>query len=168
MKQLTFRKAEPDEIKTVLSYLKEAALWLRGKGIDYWQDWIDPASFFTDWIQQGFDEDQFYIVQMSGKDIGCFRLQWQDPMFWGEQDDNAGYIHSFTISRELAGKGIGAKVLELIEGLCREHNRSLLRLDCGVDVKDLRRYYESLCFQPVGEVSVKGERLTLYEKSLIS
>jgi len=168
MKQLTFRKAKPKEIEVVLSFLQEAALWLREKGIDYWQDWIDPPSLFTDWIQQGFDESQFYIVQMGGEDIGCFRLQWQDPMFWGEQEDNAGYIHSFTISRELAGKSIGAQVLGLIESFCRENNKSLLRLDCGVDVKGLRRYYENSCFQPVGEVTVEGERLTLYEKSLIT
>jgi GNAT superfamily N-acetyltransferase len=168
MKKLTFRKAESKEIETVLSFLRESALWLRDKGTEYWQDWIDPPSLFTDWIQQGFDQSQFYIVQMGGKDIGCFRLQWQDPMFWGEQDDVAGYIHSFTISRELAGQGIGAKVLRLIEDFCRENSKSLLRLDCGVDVKRLREYYEKLSFRPVGEVTVEGERLILYEKSLVT
>lgn len=166
MKQLTFRKAKPKEIETVLSYLKEAALWLRDRGIDYWQDWIDPPTLFTDWIQQGFDESQFYLVQMGDKDVGCFRLQWQDPLFWGEQEDNAGYVHSFTISRELAGQGVGIEVLLFIESYCLENSKSLLRLDCGVDVRGLRKYYENLGFQAVGEVTVEGERLTLYEKSL--
>jgi len=166
MMELTFRKAEQKEIETVLSFLKEAALWLRDKGIDYWQDWIDPPSLFTDWIQQGFDQNQFYIVQMDGKEIGCFRLQWQDPMFWGEQADAAGYIHSFTIARKYAGQGIGAKIIRLIESHCLENKKSLLRLDCGVNITGLRKYYEDLSFKPVGEVTVEGERLTLYEKPL--
>jgi len=166
MEQLTFRKAEPEEIDTVLQMLKEAALWLRDKGIDYWQDWLDPPSLFTDWIKQGFDGNQFYLVQMSEQVIGCFRLQWQDPMFWGEQEDDAGYIHSLTISRKHAGQGIGAEVLRSIEAHCRENKKTFLRLDCGAGVKGLRRYYEALCFKPVGEIAVEGERLTLYEKAI--
>jgi len=103
---------------------------------------------------------------MDGKEIGCFRLQWQDPMFWGEQEDTAGYIHSFTIARKYAGQGIGAQIIRLIENHCLENEKSLLRLDCGVDITGLRKYYENLSFKPVGEVTVEGERLTLYEKPL--
>ena len=167
MKQLTIRKTEPMEIQTVLSFLKESALWLRDKGVDYWQDWIDPPSLFTDWIQQGFDQSQFYMVQMDGNDIGCFRLQWQDPMFWGEQENDAGYIHSFTLSRKLAGQGFGIQVLDIIEDHCRHNQKSLFRLDCGYNVEGLRHYYEEYGFKHVGEVTVVGERLALYEKSLI-
>lgn len=42
----------------------------------------------------------------------------------------------------------------------------LLRLDCGIDIKGLRKYYEQNGFKAVGEVTVAGEHLILYEKSL--
>ena len=141
MKQITFQKAKSEEINTVLLLLKEAALWLREKSIDYWQDWINPPDPFVNWIRQGFDQGQFYMVQSGEKTIGCFRLQWQDPIFWGEQEDNAGYIHSFTISRDLAGQGIGVNTLYLIEAYCRKNKKSFFRLDCGADAKGLRNYY---------------------------
>jgi ribosomal protein S18 acetylase RimI-like enzyme len=164
MKEITFRKAERNEFERVLSFLKEAALWLRDKGVDYWQDWIDPPANFVDWIRQGFDENQFYMVGNGDEVIGCFRLQWEDRMFWGEQETTAGYVHSLTISRKLAGRGIGTKVLKLIESYCREKKKEFLRLDCGVDIMGLRKYYERCGFEAVGEVTVEGERLTLYEK----
>jgi N-acetylglutamate synthase-like GNAT family acetyltransferase len=166
MKQITFRKARREEIETVLLLLKEAALWLQKKGIDYWQDWISPPPHLIDWIKQGFEKNDFYMVEKNGDTIGCFRLQWQDPVFWGKQEVDAGYIHSFTISRCLAGQGIGRCVLGLIESYCRQNDKLLLRLDCGSDIKGLRNYYEHYGFKPVGEVTVLGERLTLYEKQI--
>lgn len=166
MKQITFRKARPDEIDAVLLLLKEAALWLQKKKINYWQDWISPPAHFIDWIKQGFGRNEFYMVEKEGHIIGCFRLQWQDPLFWGKQENNAGYIHSFTISRNLAGQNIGRSVLDLIESRCRQNGKEFLRLDCGVDIKGLRKYYEDYGFKSVGEVTVLGERLILYEKRI--
>ena len=164
MKEIAFRQAGPDELGTVLLFLREAALWLGGKGIDYWQDWIDPPSNFVDWIRGGFDQGEFYLVEDGEEIMGCFRLQWEDRLFWGEQEDAAGYVHSLTISRGLAGQGIGIRVLKLIESHCRRNKKDFLRLDCGVDVAGLRDYYEEYGFEAVGEVAVEGERLTLYEK----
>jgi N-acetylglutamate synthase-like GNAT family acetyltransferase len=167
MNKIEFRKAKPNELNSVLLLLKEAALWLQKRKINYWEDWICPPAHFIDWIKQGFEQKEFYMVEKDGCAIGCFRLQWEDPLFWGNQEYNAGYIHSFTISRNLAGQGIGRRVLDLIEFHCRQNEKELLRLDCGVDIKGLRKYYEQYGFKPVGEVTVLGERLVLYEKRII-
>jgi ribosomal protein S18 acetylase RimI-like enzyme len=166
MDKIEFRKAKPNELNSVLLLLKEAALWLQKKGINYWQDWISPPPHFIDWIRDGFEKNEFYMVEKQVDVVGCFRLQWQDPLFWGEQENNAGYIHSFTISRNLAGQDIGKSVLNLIESYCRSNEKELLRLDCGVDIKGLRKYYEQYGFKPVGEVTVLGEQLVLYEKRI--
>jgi len=165
MKNLGFRKAKPGEIETVLSLLRDAASWMKGRGIDHWREWLDPPEIFVKWIREGFDRGQFYMVQGDGRTIGCVRMQSRDP-FWGEGEDSAGYIHSFTIDRDLAGRGIGVEVLNLIQDYFREHGKKFFRLDCGTEVKGLRAYYERFGFKPVGEVTVKGERLTLYEKPI--
>jgi N-acetylglutamate synthase-like GNAT family acetyltransferase len=164
MKEVEFRKARAEEIETVLLLLKEATLWLRTKGIDYWQDWIWPPAHFVEWIREGFEKNEFHMVEKDGNVIGCFRLQWQDKLFWGEQEDNAGYIHSFTISRGLAGQGIGKSVLGLIEFHCKQNGKIFLRLDCGAGIDGLRNYYEQYGFKQAGEVTVMGEQLILYEK----
>jgi GNAT superfamily N-acetyltransferase len=166
MNQLSFRKARPEEMEKVLLFLKEAALWLRAKKIDSWQNWIDPAPNFVRWIQQGFDNNEFYLAENEGKLIGCFRLQWQDAQFWGPREDNAGYIHSFTVKRELAGQGNGYCLLRLIESYCLERGKDLLRLDCGTDVPGLRKYYEKYGFKWVKDTVYAGFPTTLYEKPI--
>ena len=165
--KLTVRKATADEIEIVFNMLEEAALWLQNKQIDYWQDWLNPPKPYVDWIADGFAQEQFYLVYKGAQQIGCFRLQWQDTLFWGNQKDNAGYVHSLTISRALAGEGVGARVLELIEQMCRNNSKKFIRLDCGAHIVGLCRYYENLGFLPMGEVVVEGEKLTLYEKELL-
>ena len=166
MGKIDFLQAHQHDLPIVLQLLKEAAVWLQERKIDYWQDWLNPPPAFRNWIQQGFDRNEFMLVYEHNTVIGCFRLQWQDELFWGEQADNAGYIHSFTISRCLAGQGKGKQVLGLIELMCRAHGKRYLRLDCGKNISGLCRYYEAYGFQNVGETIVRGEVLTLYEKPI--
>jgi ribosomal protein S18 acetylase RimI-like enzyme len=166
MDQLSFRNARPDEMERVLLLLKEAALWLREKKIDHWQTWIDPAPNFVAWIRSGFDNREFFMVESGGCSIGCFRLQWQDPQFWGLQEDKAGYIHSFTVSRELAGQGIGYQLLDLIEAYCRQNGKTLLRLDCATNVPGLRKYYEKYGFKLIKDTVNAGFLTSLYEKTI--
>jgi GNAT superfamily N-acetyltransferase len=164
--KLSFRKADKVEMPAVLLLLKEAALWLRKKKINAWQNWIDPAPNFVARIQQGFDNGEFFLAENNGKLIGCFRLQWQDPMFWGPQEPNAGYVHSFTVKRELTGQGIGYQLLDLIEAYCRLNGETILRLDCHADVPGIRKYYEKYGFQWVKDMVYAGFPTTLYEKPL--
>jgi len=166
MTDLTFRPAGGDETETVFTLLREAAVWLRDKGIDYWQNWLDPPEAHVAWIKRGFDRCEFFVVERKGEVVGCFRLQSEDAMFWGARNDSAGYIHSITTRRDLAGTGAGRRVLELIEVHCVDKGKQFLRLDCGSSISGLRRYYESCGFLPVGETTVAGEQLTLYEKPL--
>jgi GNAT superfamily N-acetyltransferase len=166
MQNITFRPALPAEMPGVLGLLKEAALWLRGKKIDHWQNWIDPAPRFTAWIQQGFDDREFFMVESGSRIIGCFRLLWQDPQFWGIQQDNAGYIHSFTVRRDLAGRGLGYHVLGLIEQYCRERGKLWLRLDCNTNLPGLRHYYEKFGFYWVKDAICGGYPTSFYEKSI--
>ena len=166
MRNIQFHKARPEEFDTVLLLLKEATLWLRKKKIDRWQNWILPAPNFIDWIKRGFERNEFYFIESEDVIIGCFRLLWQDPLTWGEQENNAGDIHSFTVSRNLAGQGIGKLVLNLIESHCRQQGKETLRLDCSFNNKKLKTYYEEYGFKPVGEATVVGERVTLYEKRI--
>ena len=167
IQRIHFVQAHQNDVPIVLKFLKEAALWLREQGIDYWQDWINPPPLFLNWIQEGFDRGEFYLVYQHTEVIGCFRLQWQDELFWGSQADNAGYIHSFTTSRSLVGQRKGEQVLALIEEYCRGQGKFFIRLDCGKAIHGLCRYYEAYGFREVGEATVMGEVLTLYEKSLV-
>lgn len=165
--ELYFRPAQQDELAIIMQLLKDAALWLREKQIDYWQNWLDPPIGFIRWIQEGFENNEFYMICQADRAIGCFRLQWTDENFWGYRDDASGYIHSFTIARHLAGQHIGKRALALIEDFCRQQGKTYLRLDCGSNVVNLCRYYEEYGFRSAGEKKIQGGILTLYEKKIL-
>jgi N-acetylglutamate synthase-like GNAT family acetyltransferase len=167
MEEISFNIAGVDDISIILRLLKEAALWLEIRNIDYWKDWINPPEAFINWIRKGFDNNEFYLVNEGSQIIGCFRLSWQDEIFWGQQSTPAGYIHSFTIDRKYLGKKKGIVAIELIEKKCKENKCNYLRLDCSSKVQKQKEYYENIGFQPVGETIVRGEQLTLYEKKIL-
>jgi GNAT superfamily N-acetyltransferase len=164
--KIEIRKAELKELDKAFRLLKGAAQWLNKKNIDYWQDWLNPPDNFKQWVKDGFFNNEFYYVYNNLDLIGMFRLQWSDELFWGKQQNDSGYIHSFTIDRDYYGTGLGVEVLKEIEKLCRENHKRFLRLDCGVDIKKLCEYYQNQGFVAKGEVIVLGERLSLYEKQL--
>lgn len=162
--ELHFKLIDEQEFKAVFNFLKEAAMWLRNKKIDYWQDWLNPPDNYKNWILKGLRNKQFYFVYENDKLVGMFRLQYNDELFWGKKYDKAAYIHSFTIKRELSGKGIGYKVLNKLEKQLKSEGISYLRLDCGIHIKKLCDYYKSYGFKEAGSVTVHGEELLLLEK----
>jgi GNAT superfamily N-acetyltransferase len=163
---LSIRKAKISEIDIAFGLLKKAAEWLKEKQIDYWQDWLNPPVIYSDWIKQGFENEEFYFAYENLQIIGMFRLQWSDEMFWGNQEEDSGYIHSLTVDRRYYGHRIGIKVIDMIEEICRKNNKKYLRLDCGITIKKLCDYYKSQGFITKGEIELLGEKLMLLEKRL--
>ncbi len=163
---LNFRRADISEIDIAFKLLREAAEWLEKEEIDHWQSWHKPSIKSRDWVREGFEQKQFYFVEREEEIVGTFRLQYNDQMYWGNRDDNAGYIHSFTTKRSLKGDGVGREILRYIENKLKSKSIDFLRLDCGADNKSLRNYYEDYGFKKVGETEVESEILTLYEKKV--
>lgn len=164
---ITIRSGKLDELRVALDLLCKAAVWLRNKNIDYWQNWIDPPDTHIQWIKSGFENGDFYFVHDSeNRIVGMYRLQYSDEEFWGKRNDKAGYIHSFTTNRDYAGKGIGNFILQSIEKELAQNGVNYLRLDCSPDVEGLCKYYESYGFKPKETVFVHGEKLRLYEKKI--
>ena len=59
--RMTLREAALGEADVVFALLRDAAVWLQGKGIDYWQDWHDPPPAHAKWIQRGLDSHEFFF-----------------------------------------------------------------------------------------------------------
>lgn len=162
--EISLRKAGKTEYNTALLLLKEAAEWLKLKGVDYWQVWHYPPDNYLLWIKEGFENAQFYFLIVNSQIAGMLRLMDEDEMFWGKRADKAGYIHSFTVMRKFAGMGLGHWMLEQTSKHLIEEGKNFLRLDCGSNIEGLCLYYEKEGFRKVGETEFLGERLSLYER----
>ena len=97
----------------------------------------------------------------------ALRFLWSDPLFWGQQADDAAYVHGLVIDRQLAGEGLGAAALGWAEETARAAGRTFLRLDHAADNVRLARYYRERGFIERGrrEFDVWGP-VTLVEKLL--
>ena len=93
-------------------------------------------------------------------------LQYNDEKFWGEREEKAGYIHSFTTKRKYYSKGIGLKILKEIELKLKAKGIIYLRLDCSGKNKGLCDYNENYGFSKAGEIELNGIKQNLYEKKI--
>jgi GNAT superfamily N-acetyltransferase len=146
---LEVRRAVPADVDEIVAMLSEAARWLRARGIRQWPDPF-PRSRVEPLVRRG----DFYLASLDGQPAGTLALLWSDPTFWGEQPDDAGYVHALAVRRARAGWGLGARLLDWAEAEVVANGREFLRLDCVAQNQALRRYYEEQGFEPRGEVAV--------------
>jgi ribosomal protein S18 acetylase RimI-like enzyme len=163
----TFRKALPSESPIAFALLKQASETLAEKNINQWGYWQDPPADKIQWIQEGFDNGEFYFtVNESGNIMGMFRLLESDPMYWGERHDNAIYLHSLVTDKEFAGIKLGNKVLEHISNIYKKKGTQYFRLDCLSTNPGLCQYYEKQGFKQVGTITLKYGTFNLYQIEL--
>jgi hypothetical protein len=142
---LSIRKADDADLSEVLAILAESSAWLKTKGIIQWPDRFPEAPILRT-IQRG----EVFVATESETPVATVTLQWRDPSFWGGRDD-AAFIHRLAVRRSHAGAG--SLVLDWASKQVLSHDRSFICLDCLSTNLRLRRYYEELGFQQVGEVS---------------
>jgi ribosomal protein S18 acetylase RimI-like enzyme len=163
--ELSIRKAEPGEEVKVLSLMREAALWLKEKGIPQWQGVLGVQG--QEIASYRVKEGTAYLALLDQDNAGTVSIQWEDPFSWGKKgsDNLAGYIHGLAISRRFAGKEIGRKILKWSEETIRAQ-KSLVRLDCMAENPRLCRYYEDAGFIGVGEkIWPNGFKTKLFQKN---
>jgi hypothetical protein len=131
------RKARGADLEDVLEILDEASSWLAGRGIQQW-----PSPFPRATIEHDFEHNTVWLASVDRHPVATLSILTTDPLFWGDVNGNAWYLHRFAIRRSVAG--IGSAVLELIEHEAARSGAGFLRLDCGVGLQD---YYESAGYQ---------------------
>ena len=159
------RSTYPNEFAVILGVLKEAAVTLQSKGIDQWRVWLNPNAERLQWVQEGFDNGEFYIIENQQKLVaGIYRLSFEDLKYWGIQKKPSGYMHSLAIRDSFSGQQLGQLILKLVEKQLLEKGLKLFRLDCVASNKKLCQYYESQGFKKVGEKITAQSVNNLYEK----
>ena len=161
--KISYRKAKVSELKVAFSFLKNAALTLKNKGLSQWDYWLDPPQHKIDWIKDGFHKNEFYFIQYESDVVGMFRLLEKDEVYWRGNTDLAQYIHSFVINENWKGLSIGEKVLKEVIENSRRNGYAFFRLDCNASNLNLCKYYERIGFQKVGEVNMFHSLNSLYQ-----
>jgi ribosomal protein S18 acetylase RimI-like enzyme len=148
--ELSVRRAVPEDFDAIFAIISDAVGWLHARGLSQW-DW-----FVTDGgrhlIRNRIETMETYLISDSACAIATFNLQWEDEYVWGERgnDGLAGYVHGLAVLRRCAGHNLGAQMLKIAERRILEYGRSILRLDCMAENKELCDYYRQRGFADLG------------------
>ncbi|WP_407083144.1 GNAT family N-acetyltransferase [Paenibacillus aurantius] len=68
-----------------------------------------------------------YLAFLDHEPAGCFSIQWEFEMIWGEQFHTyAAYILRLVVARKYKGRGIGARLLDWAESRIANKGKSWL------------------------------------------
>jgi GNAT superfamily N-acetyltransferase len=129
----------------VTELLSDAAAWTATIGFHNW-----PVPFPCPVVTAGVDRGEVYVAEADSDGdpviVAALTLQWSDELFWGDQPDDAGYVHRLVVRRDRAGTGLGAALIEWASERVRAEGRGCLRLDVSADNLPLGTFYERLGF----------------------
>src|SRR5258708_3176135 len=122
-------RATVADATTILALHEEAARWLVARGI---QQWL-PGDFDIARLVTQIGRGEAYLARIGGEPVGTFTLQWADPRIWGEQPDDAGYVHGLAVRRAYAGRGLGRVLLDSAGEKAAAPAKTHLRLECMIE-----------------------------------
>src|SRR5260221_14164686 len=124
---------------TILALHEEAARWLVARGI---QQWL-PRDFAMEPLVAQIGRGEAYLARIGGEPVGTFTLQWADPRIWGEQPDDAGYVHGLAVRRAYAGRGLGRVLLDSAGEKAAAPRKNHLRVDRMIEDTGLRAPFQA-------------------------
>jgi GNAT superfamily N-acetyltransferase len=155
---LQIARANAQHLNTVLGLIEDARSWLWRKNTDQWEKpWPDPAGR-DERVLAGLRHDKTWIVWDG--DIAAATITittrrnnavWANPACTANLAERAVFVHRLITSREYAGSGLGAQVIDWA-GLrgCREYGAKWIRIDVWRTNTGLNDYYMSKGFRPCG------------------
>jgi ribosomal protein S18 acetylase RimI-like enzyme len=138
-----------DDLAVATSILDDRARWLSDQGIPQWGETYPERL-----VRAAVEAGGLHVARDGGVPFGTIGLYWSDPLVWGQQPPNAGYVHQLAVATAYAGEGRGRQLLDWAAARIRANGRTHLRLDCVTFNDRLCAYYRTLGFTHVGDVPV--------------
>lgn len=143
MPALTIEPAGPNDLDAVMSLLHEARKWQRRRGVDEWRA-FDPNRVAAD-----IAEGRVFVARSGAAVLGTVTLLESDALVWGTDPRRAIYVHKLASSRRADGRGVGAIMLQWVQGFARRGGMDCVRLDTWDENPRMREYYERQGFRHV-------------------
>jgi GNAT superfamily N-acetyltransferase len=149
----TIRLAKQADMPAILDLINSAAKWLEAcKGTDQWaRPWPDEARR-DERVEQGIKDGLTWIVEDSPGMLAATvtgREHGNDTL-WSEAElaEDAVYVSRLIVSRELAGHGIGAALIDWAGALgIRQRQAKWIRGDVWITNTALHQYYKGRGFE---------------------
>ena len=160
------QSAQEADAGSLFALREAAAAWQVSNGIVQWS----PGEVGLEEIHTQLAAGEWLVLRERGAVRAACRLLWSDPVVWGDQSKDAGYVHGLVIDRAVVGTGLGRRILDLVADRVRATGRTFLRLDCVEGNPRLRDYYRDAGFREVALRTFDSgwEPVVLLERELTS
>lgn len=143
---MELRSAVVNEAHELVELRNRLAQWMAGRGIEQWQpDQVD-AEHLTAWIEAGF----VFVHKREDRIVSSVSVFENDPLIWGPDAGNAGYIHMLMVDRGWSGEGLGDGTLAWAERHIERKGKERARLDVTAANDTLQQWYTARGYQIVG------------------
>lgn len=150
------------QVDEAITIMKEVATWGREHGLRVWPDeWLAREELLT----EDAKEENFCIGKVNGETACAFILQWKDSQYWKHAPAfEAAYIHKLVVRRKFAHRNMTKLVVSAIKEECQKRSIKYIRLDTGLDEKEVRKIYLNAGFKIVDIIDYEnGRSMALYE-----
>lgn len=161
-----FRKADTDDLQSILELFSRAVEHLRARGIDQWDEHYPTSEIIENDINSGnmcvLCEDETIvsaIVINEHQEEEYEQGQWKD-------DSKPAVIHRLCVDPKAQSKGIGRRMMDYAERLINEKDYTSIRLDVFSQNPRAYQLYKNLGYLHTGEATFCKGFFYLMEKIL--
>lgn len=162
---MELRSAVIEDAPKLVELRNGLAEWMLNRGIEQWQPDQFDVEHLTAWIEAGL----IFIYPKGDQIAASVAVLENDPLIWGPDDGDAGYIHMLMVDRRWSGRGLGHRTLEWAERHIERKGKERVRLDVTAANATLQQWYTERGYEIVDtrEFDHPGwNEVVLLEKSL--
>jgi GNAT superfamily N-acetyltransferase len=149
------RQGTPDDLPAILALFDDALAWLvaRGQTSQWGTQPFRERPHFAARLRSFFDDSTAWIAEEESEPVGIV-FGGAAEAFVPQTDEPEVYVKALVTARRVAGRGVGAALLERVVAQARAAGIELVRVDCWAGAPRLVRWYEDHGFTATARFTV--------------
>lgn len=151
------------QIEIVYSILKASGSYMVNNfGLMHW-----AKPYSKEQIEKDIENKDVYIVRNADQNIATFMLSEETSYYFKEiPDDNAVYLSKLAVNPDIINSGIGTACMNYIEEICRQNNKTKIRLDVYDKSLQAVNFYHKMGYKKLFLKNTTNFRVICMEKEL--
>ncbi|HHY81416.1 MAG TPA: GNAT family N-acetyltransferase [Clostridiales bacterium] len=167
---MKFRKSAISDLPGIMEIIRQAQAYMKGNGIDQWQDGYPDANTIVNDINKGCS----YVLADNDTLAGTAAVFFDgektyNTIYEGEWLTAGSYaaVHRVAVAGSYRNTGAAGYMMECIENLCLSKNVPSIRIDTHEDNLPMRKFLKKCNFQYCGIIYLEdGSKRLAFEKLL--
>lgn len=167
---MKFRRARINDVREIMEIINQAKEFLKGKGIDQWQDGYPNE----DTIIEDIKNDESYVLEEDGRVIATSMVTFKgeasyDVIYDGKWLSNGKYaaIHRIAVDNRHKGLGLSTEIIKHIEKFCVDRGVYSIKIDTHKENTSMQNVIKKNQFKYCGIIYVDGSSKRIaFEKLL--